>query len=305
VCSSDLPVDHSIFGACAYLVETSAGPVAYTGDVRFHGGARAATEKMRDTLAGRRPTVLLGEGTRADSDRLGSEEEVYQNALAAAKLAPGLLVADFAPRNVERLLTFLQIARDVGRTLVVLDKDAYLLAAMHAAAPERVPDFAAEGRIRLYDDPRANLQGWQERVRDAYGHKQVGAAQVRQAPGDYILSFSYWDLKNLIDIGVEGGTYIYSSSEAHGEEQELDMARLLNWLKHFDLRLVGDPIRGEGGVHCSGHATWKDLVSLYETVHPRYLVPVHTEHPEYFVDHFKNSEIEVRVPQLGVPLRFD
>ncbi|MBI3954338.1 MAG: MBL fold metallo-hydrolase [Chloroflexi bacterium] len=300
-----LPVDHSILGAVAFVVETSVGPVAYTGDLRFHGGGRALTERMRDTLAGRRPTVLLGEGTRAGSDRLGSEEEVYRNAIKEARAEPGLLVADFAPRNVERLLTFLSIAKEVGRALVVLDKDAYLLKAMHAAAPDRIPDFAADDRILLYDDPRASLQGWQGRQRRDYAHKQVGAARVRQAPDDYLLSFSYWDLKNLIDIGREGGTYIYSNSEAHNEEQELDARRLLHWLRRFELRLAGDPQGGEGGLHCSGHATGQDLLDLYRSIHPRYLVPIHTEDPSFFVQHFQGSDIQVRLPEYGVPLRFD
>jgi len=32
-----LPVSHSLEGASAYILETSAGPVVYTGDFRFHG----------------------------------------------------------------------------------------------------------------------------------------------------------------------------------------------------------------------------------------------------------------------------
>ncbi|MBM3946652.1 MAG: MBL fold metallo-hydrolase [SAR202 cluster bacterium] len=300
-----LPVDHSIFGAVAFLMETSAGPVAYTGDLRFHGTRGALTEEMRETLSACRPTVLIGEGTRAGSERRGSEAEVYENALRAAKSERGLLVADFAPRNVERLLTFLQIAKDTSRALVVLDKDAYLLGAMHAAAPDLVPDFASDGHILLYDDPRASIHSWQSRLRRKYSRKRVTADRVRTGPGDYILSFSFWDLKNLIDVGVYGGTYIYSSSEAHNEEQELDARRLQNWLQHFRLRLAGDPVGGEGGLHCSGHATGHDLVELYRAIHPRYLVPVHTENPAYFIEHLKGSEIEVRVPELGIPLEFD
>src|SRR5450756_2528934 len=32
-----LPVSHSLEGATAYILHTSAGPVVYTGDFRFHG----------------------------------------------------------------------------------------------------------------------------------------------------------------------------------------------------------------------------------------------------------------------------
>ena len=53
------PVDHSIPGACGYALETSAGWLAYTGDLRMHGSAASNTEAFIQGLAGLRPRVLL------------------------------------------------------------------------------------------------------------------------------------------------------------------------------------------------------------------------------------------------------
>jgi ribonuclease J len=55
-----------------------------------------------------------------------SEHEVYENGLKAIANSKSLVIADFSPRDIDRLLTFLQIARDSGRKLVILPKGAYL-----------------------------------------------------------------------------------------------------------------------------------------------------------------------------------
>ena len=49
------PVDHSIYGSSAFAVETSAGWVVYTGDVRLRGSAAAATRRFIDEVARLRP----------------------------------------------------------------------------------------------------------------------------------------------------------------------------------------------------------------------------------------------------------
>ncbi len=53
------PVDHSVLGACAYAVETSAGWIGYTGDLRFHGARHSDTEAYVQALASLRPAVLV------------------------------------------------------------------------------------------------------------------------------------------------------------------------------------------------------------------------------------------------------
>src|SRR5256885_16602377 len=78
-------------------------------------------------------SALLCEGTNINREPGPTEEQVFESCLEAVKDAAGQLVlADFGPRNVERLLMFLEIARRTSRRLAVTDKDAYLLTAMHA-----------------------------------------------------------------------------------------------------------------------------------------------------------------------------
>jgi ribonuclease J len=293
------PVDHSIFGACAYAVLTSQGWIAYSGDLRLHGAAREHTRLWMKEMRELRPLALICEGTRADDDKRVTEEEVRENALREVERSERLVVADFGPRNVERLLTFLAVARQTGRKLLILPKDAYLLEAMHLASPGQVPDVANSADILVYEDPKIAPRPWESELLSRYGSRVARAEDVQRQQDECILCFSFWDVNDLIDIEPRGGTYIYSSSEAHSEEQRLDLERLGNWLQHLDMRFAGDPNGGDEGLHSSGHASGPDLLEVVRVINPRVLITVHTERPDYFVDNLRGQAIDVRVPRVG------
>lgn len=102
--------------------------------------------------------VLICEGTHPEVQRPVTEEEVAANCFDVVKKADGLVVADFGPRNVERLLSFLEIAREAGRCLVLTTKDVYLLQALRAAGEPGVPDPFTDERVMLYVRPKAVRQ---------------------------------------------------------------------------------------------------------------------------------------------------
>lgn len=318
-------VDHSVYGAGAWAVQTSAGWVVYSGDIRWHGAAAEETRRFIHAVASLRPRILLCEGTRipkqsgeeaAGGGKGGTnytEEDVYQRALQKVEAEERLVVADFGPRNIERLETFLRIAEVTGRHLVILAKDAYLLEAMRLAEPA-VPALSSSDRMLIYQDLRYKIDPWEQNLRQRFGDRLVSPQDVRRSPGDYILCFSFWDAKNLIDINVRGGTYVYSSSEAYTEEQELDFQRLRNWLTHFELRPVGLPRRRgqsvaelpeeEQGLHASGHASAEDIIAFVREIGPRTVIPIHTENPGYFLDRLRDTAIEVQVLEYGEPWQF-
>jgi len=299
------PVDHSIPGAMAFALETSAGWVVYTGDLRLHGKNGDATRRFAAEAAKLHPVCLICEGTHPDTQKPVTEEEVYDNADPAVAREPGLVIADFGPRNVERLLTFRAVAEHNGRRLAVLSKDAYLLAALHRADP-RMPDPAADPGLVVYVKNRVQRQKWEECFLDSYASDHIVSwAEVRAHPEEFILCLSFWDLSELIDLKTYGGTYIYSSSEAYDEEAALDLQRLRNWLNHFQLRMVGDPgdrqgVGREPGFHASGHIHGPGLDELIRTIAPRYLVPVHTQNRGFF-ERFRD-QMQVIWPGRGQPI---
>jgi hypothetical protein len=82
-------------------------------------------------------------------------------------------------------------------------------------------------------------------------------------------------MPNLLDITIEDGAYIYSTSEAFSEEQMIDTIRLYNWLNYFNLKPFGVALKDGEPVftrefHASGHASFKDLVQAIEKVNQRF-----------------------------------
>jgi len=300
------PVDHSIPGATCYAVHTSAGWVAYTGDIRFHGCYGSNTRDCADGLADLHPEALLCEGTHIEDDKQVSEGEIVENALPLIRNASGkLVVADFGARNVERLQTFLRLAAETGRKLAVQPKDIYLLECISLADPGLFPDPWQLPALTVYADPKASQRIWERALRQKWIDRTVYPADVCTMPGKYILAWSLWDLNDLLDLqGIEGGIYIYSNSKAYDEEQAADLDRLRNWVKKMGLVLYGDPDDKDAvPLHSSGHASGPELVSFVKQVNPRCLIPVHTEHPLWWQSQLADTDIQILNPEVGIPLQ--
>jgi ribonuclease J len=302
------PVDHSIPGACAWGIETSSGWVIYSGDLRLHGKRSGLTRRFIEEASKLCPRVLILEGTNVLRESNVTEREVYENALKAITKSKGLVISDFSARDVDRLLTFLQIAKETGRKLAILPKDAYLLKTMRLLEPE-TPDVSQDDSLFIYQDTVGKVDTWVRNLCKEYESKIVLAEDVRSAQAKFILSFSFLDINELPGIRPKaGGLYLFSSSEPHDEEQEIDFRRLHNWLEHFGIKGFGLPVEKDGaweipeeekGLHASGHACGPDLLSIVQGIKPDILIPVHSEKPEFYVDKLKGSQIEVRVPKVG------
>jgi ribonuclease J len=153
----------------------------------------------------------------------------------------------------------------------------------------------------------------------------VSAEEVRGHQSEYMLCFSFFDLNELPSImPQEGSVYIYSSSEPHDEEGELDMRRLNAWIQRFGMTPVGVPQweehtpacplgvkeecghwvvpEVERGLHASGHATGPELLNMVRDIQPRTFIPIHSERPELYKEHLRGTGIEVFLPTEGEEL---
>ena len=306
------PVDHSIPGACAWGIETGSGWIIYSGDLRLHGKRTDLTRKFMEEAARLNPRALILEGTNVMREANIAESEVYRNGLKSISAAKGLVIADFSPRDVDRLLTFLQIARETKRKLAILPKDAYLLKTMHLLEPE-IPDVSQEPSLVIYEDTIATRspQQWIRNLCKDYETKIVLAKDVRAAQNEFILCFSFWDLNELPSINPgQGSLYVFSSSEPHDEEQEIDFRRLHNWLDYFQIKAFGLPLESNGewqipdeqrGLHASGHACGPDLLRIALQIKPQLLIPVHSEHADFYqrVGALSKGTIKVLNPLKG------
>ena len=297
------PVDHSIPGAVGYAVETGAGWIGYTGDIRFHGRRGGQTRAFAAELAALHLRALLCEGTHLESDagRIGEEQILERVVPILERYAGKLAIADFGPRNVERLQVFLDAAWRTGRTLLLQPKDAYLLNALHMVEPDAHPAPDSGSNVGLFDDPKSAPRSWERETRAGWHAPIVSAENVSAKPGKFILADSLWDLNDLPDLeGISGGVYLFSNSRAYDDEQAADLDRLRNWVSWLGLDLIGDPDDpASPSLHASGHASGDELAEFARAVKPEILIPIHTEHPEWWDETLIGSGIEIRKPEAG------
>ncbi len=290
-------VDHSIYGACGYVVRGDT-TIAYSGDFRVHG---RQAEKTRDFIHhAKEASVLIIEGTRVPREDRGdssqvTEQEVIETCRSSVEPLSGLVLADFSARNIERMEAFSEIAAKCGRELVITAKDAYML---HAVA--QVDGIPRWKEVIVYDEiTEHSKRKWEgEVVRTLPGIRYVTHQEIHENPGGFLVCFSFFDLNHLLDIRPSGGHYLYSSCEPFNEEMEIDFRRLLSWLSFFRIsplgfRMIwnayGDciPVM-ERGFHASGHASADDILRVIEAIDPDHLIPVHTQAKWWFKNQFES-----------------
>lgn len=284
------PVDHSIFGATAYILRGEK-TVAYTGDFRLHGKREEASREF--IRQAKESSILITEGTRAGpaESESTSERSVCEACRESVEASAGLVIADFSPRNFERLESFQEIAKKSGRRLVAMAKDVYMLHCLQSICGS----CCTEG-LGIYSEitDKSRRKWEQEVVMPHYADHYVDHAAIRESPEDYILCFSFFDMKHLLDIKPKGGTYIYSACEAFNEEMEIDFRRLWQWLCRFEIGSCGFSLDGKGDLHferryhASGHASGEDIAQAIEQIDPDVIVPVHTESFDWFAGNFEN-----------------
>lgn len=291
------PVDHSIPGACATVIKLDEEVVAYTGDLRFCGSLAASTQEFVSQAKKMGTTILITEGTQVTrtNECTTSEKKCEENCgEAIADIKEKVVVADFSPKNIERLYGFLKIADETKRRLVILPKDVFLLDCLRKV--EKTTPLPSE-KLLVYDTPKGTEDTWEKWTYDTYSDHRVSASQISSAPSEYILAFSFLDMKFLNDINPKGGLYIFSSSEPYTEEQMMDFKRLHNWLSFYGFDIRGFKCKGpesdgnfeldvETGYHSSGHATKDELENMIKEIEPEILIPVHTTDQEWFVKKF-------------------
>ena len=291
-------VDHSIPGAYGFVVHTSEGALAYSGDFRFHGPAGSMTRDFIEAARSEKPRVLLTEGTRVRPQESGanpSEKAVLEEAKRLVKGTKALVFSTFRGNDVDRVKTFHEAAKEAGRRLVVSMRVAILLDRLKSDRKLNVPRVGKDVDVYVrrkksgrLDDPDYYL--WER----PFLNHGVSASDIRARQGEVFLHLEASNFPELIDIKPErGGTYIHAATEAYNEEGEKEEAVIRNWIDHVGFRYAQ--------LHASGHAPMGEVEDLVRGIAPVRVVPIHTEYPRRF-RRFKGGKWVVSPPAKGVPV---
>ncbi len=306
------PVDHSLAGARAFTASIGGRNVVYTGDLRTHGLKGDRTLRFFDQLTSLERPIIITEGTKVTpSSEKGShgenledmsEEEVRKAITERMAGEKGYVFVNWPERDTDRLDSMARGAEANGRHLLISMKQAKLLEELDGK--EGAPKLDQFGiRILIprkswgaYKDPgypdKIGIQDYSTWEREYLDHPlAVHVSEVNENPRDYAIRCTGYELNQLPDYSPEGGTYIYSVTEPFNDEMELDMERIMNWMKRYGLAMRK--------AHASGHISADELFQQILRLDRPTVIPIHTEFPQGF-----KVLPDVKMPEEGVPIKF-
>ncbi|MEM0483000.1 MAG: MBL fold metallo-hydrolase [Nitrososphaerota archaeon] len=279
-------VDHSVPGSYGLIVHSPEGSVAYSGDLRLHGPKSMFTEEFAETIASQGVDVVMMEGTRVGEEDQVTETDVEKNLIRNIAERRGLVAVLTGLLDYDRFRSIVSASEAAGRTVLVSPRMATMLNTFRNLGVMPVDFLPGRGRVEVLVErkgsgllDRQDYHGWEreylENLLDrglpvltdldvaAYQHKYT---VVLNSPDDIL------DL--LLMRPIEDSLFIYSTSEPHNEEQEIDRERIDNWLSILGMKSIQ--------VHASGHASREELEHIIRTARPKRVIPIHTEAPELF-----------------------
>ena len=291
-----LAVDHSVPGVTAFILHTSKGSIAYTADVRYHGRRGRDTEAFVSRCKESDIDLMLCEGTRVEETFSKTELDVESDVKEVVSKTEKLVICAYPPRDLDRLLSFYNAAKEGERDLVIDMKQAYLLKLFQTSETWRkVFPSPNDKRIKVYLPRKSwgllcrDIERWTEKqllqdydvwerefidYSNAVNYQDVAAKQK-----DLIFFCSDYQLHQLIDIRPdEGSSYIRSLTEPFDDEMELKEERVKRWLAHFNLISSEEDWNHS---HVSGHGSGDQIRKIIQYSDAKKLVPIHTEHEEY------------------------
>ncbi len=266
-------VDHSVPGAYGFIIYTSSGPVVYTADLRLHGTNPKMTEDFIKKAVDVKPIALLAEGTRInDLQSDESEQKVYSECSTHVSNTDKLAIADFNFKDMDRLRTFYNVAKNNNRKFVVNVNDVPFLEHLSKDPQLNVPKPDDEN-IKIFEPKKSSRKKYEKEY--LANLDVINAEDLATQQGQALCAFSFWHFGALIDVKpTPGALYMHSLSEPWSDEGRSDQKRVDLWLDHFGLNRVQS--------HCSGHSKGQDLLDIVKEIDSDMLYPIHTVYPESY-----------------------
>lgn len=282
-------VDHSIYGAQAFLIEAEGKTVLYSGDLRMHGRKPGMHKSLIQAVKDRTIDVLLMEGTHISHPvhRGKNEYDLEDDIVGHIQSASGLVLASFSPQHVDRLVGFFRAAKKTNRIFIA---DAYTAFVMYLIASETsVPRPESTEGVKVFF-PKFFEENYEKKQLEKHFRLMTQARiemnEIRSNPSRYVMLFRPSMLES--DFGgslPDGSRCLYSRWSGYLDRPDWQP------VKAALASAKGDLIEA----HTSGHIFYDDIFDLVGQIKAKTVIPIHTFEP----DKFKAFGNNVRVLQAG------
>ncbi|MCP6718646.1 MAG: hypothetical protein KJI71_00255, partial [Patescibacteria group bacterium] len=317
-------VDHSIPGAYGFIIYTSAGPVVYTGDFRRHGPLSNMTEEFlnetkthstfltkgeldreQKNLISEGIKVLICDGTKIHKGIVESEQEVEENLEKLFASNPfDFILVKYDRIDWDRFRTFSGMAKKYGWKYIITEMDAYFYYLLNKKAVHetmREPNILNDDHIHILKRGTTRYK-WQEKIRQIIYKKGkedrfLDYSDLKSLGGKFVVYITHLAniLMNNLDFNGRG-LFISSSIDPYSEEFYDNTHSIRRKLEPYGIPAYR--------AQASGHATPHDIINFIEEIKPKFLIPIHTEHPQFFKKLFQKSDIQVILPTKNESIDF-
>ncbi len=309
-------VDHSIPAAYGFIIHTSAGLVVYSGDFRMHGPLKFMTfdliRKVNELSKGNeqfenednerfiKVIALICEGTFVHKASIESERRVKRDLKILTRDIPfDYFIVKYNLADWDRFRTFVEITKQIGWKFIITEKAAYFYHILNTDEnwmSMRNPNILDEDSILIVEQENKNsfLYGWQKEIRNIFrkNHKEGRFLKLKEIKDLKAKFFLYYIAvekpyrENLPRYLV--GAFISTDIDPYSEEYyDSDLLSQLRRLGFTSYR-----------IQASGHAKPHDIYKFATEINPDKIFPIHSEHPKLFTNLFKNTSINVILPEL-------
>ena len=275
-------VDHSAYGACAYLIECDGKRILYSGDIRLHGVKGVLYRNLPKDV-----DYLLLEGTnilRAKNNL--TERDIENQFVEAFNEAPDALHWVWcSAKNIDRICALFRACIRCSRTLVLDPYTANVLAAVAQLNPH-IPTVTTAKQMRVYF-PYYLTKRLLERNPKSYIYSleprknKVSYDDFITNPKRYVMLVRPSSVTYLERLNVRHIRLIKSIWGGYWDEPNTE--RFRDWVEEH-CEAVKD-------IHSSGHADTQSLQRIAQFVNPKTIIPIHTDSPSSFSSIFCDYNI--------------
>lgn len=277
-------VDHSAFGAMAFLIEDlkENKSLLYTGDIRLHGLSKRSYLSLKQNV-----DYLLLEGTNIGRESEGStksEQEVYDNFVNIFNNNPNHLNYVWASSlNIDRISVLYDACEKTNKILVVDFYTMNILKSMYKH--HNVPYGSSCRHIRCFYPNYLTTYIKQVKHRDflinCVHWCKVSKTEIRETPSKFVVMIRPRMIEDIKYIDAEKANYITSIWKEYEKDEKnkpfFDYIEKRGYNKYYN--------------HTSGHAFIDGLVELNHFINPKQIIPIHTEQADQYQNIFPSSSI--------------
>ena len=279
-------VDHSAFGACAFLFEVCGKSILYTGDIRLHGKKGVLYRNLPQHV-----DYLFLEGTNIGRGVRQKTEKTIENEFVKQFTShpDSLHLVWCSSQNIDRIVALYNACRNSNRVFGVDPYTAYTLDLVHRCRIS-IPDKTFTG-VHVYFPwfftKRMNNKDKQLIYRIRREATKLDKNDLPENPSKYVLMFRPNLLGDLTRYMKDVKVCLTNSVWAqYWEQNKPEINRLKEWLAEKpELR---EKLKD---IHTSGHADTASLQRIVEHIQPKRIIPIHTEQPEKYKSLFPNYTI--------------